>query len=598
MEKIMRSRAMAVCAFLALVAVGVAFPLSARGDPLELVDVLVIEHEGVDNVAGLGGLTFHDSSLWMGYAYSRYSLYANGLPGEIETDMGWVGRVSPADGTVLEEFPIPGSDWPYGPVTGLASDGANLYATLRTSGMFGIAKFVPGQVPETVYPFEGPEPAERTGGLTHDGSLLWQAHYSPGAGHLYAIDPNTRRRMNDLRVEAYPFGLTWDGHYFYVSHHDPAGQTSYLAQYDGSGAKVATLELPPALASTPVGDLAVNGEHLYAHVLGSNTIAHLLLPPPTVTAPPMPPGLVGQSTVVSSALLYDGTHDGQTRSANGFEQLPIVASLRHTMQQSHADVLGKARSYYDAEKVHNTLHCLAYGADHDSPLAAVGHLEVNKTLLVPPSAQLPAGRPIVATGTMSLNGLFQATRYAGGPSGTDAEGLLARVAVEIVRTAPGSDLEIFCGAISLAGLSNEDAAAAGQWLELLVAGDFVGTPVAAAAGECLTVGDDFASMPLEDLEFDFHVPAVVGVPFEVYVSFLGRTEVPTLAEGLGAEVVFGEEPLLTACYEAPMDPDSYGDNFLGEWSWDPGLYVPEPATVVLLAAGAGWAGRRRRRAPR
>ncbi len=580
----MRSRKAGYWPVLAL-AVGLfwAGPLCGQGsEMLDLVNTLTIQHPGIEDVAGLGGLTYSDGSLWMGYAYAGYSLY-DGESGEFGSDVAWVGQVDPANGAILAEYPILGSDWPYAPVTGLAGSGSKMYAAVRSESASGIAEFTPGSATQGFHGFEGPEPAVRATGLAHDGSLLWQAHYSPQVGHLYALNTSTGQRVNDLSLDAYPYGLAWDGRYFYASHHDPYGQYSYIAQYDRSGAKVATLELPSSLVRSPIGDLAVNGQDLYAHVLGTNTIAHLALPA-AVSTPPLPPGLVNQATIVNAALTYDSGVETDTRTAANFEQLPVAATLRRTVVDFEADVLATARSYSDGEKVHNTLHAMAYGGDYTSDLVGTATLVADKSMLIAPTASLPAGTRVNAKGTMTLNGLIQALNVG------DASGTGAFLDVEILRTSPGSELPIFSGAIWLVGTSGN-----GAWANLLVDGDFVGTPIEQALQSALTVEETVATLPLDHLAFEFGVPAVVGQSFEVTISILGAAAVPA-GGNAGMEIALGEAPVLLPNYQPPLDPESYNDNFLGEWSWDPGLYVPEPAALVLLAAGATCLQRRRGRA--
>jgi len=605
MDTAMRRRRPVFAARLALLTAVLAGGLcpAASGQSLSYVDILDVCGP---QVHFLGGLTYSDSSLWIGDAAVEYYYYGTDGEGEwIQPQPAWVHRIGLDDGCILETIPIPGVDWPQIPPTGLASDGSNLYAASRTWDSRGIVEFAPGGAAAGMYDFQGTEPGTRAAGLTHDGSYLWQANYSPAAGHLYAIDTATNQRVNDLQVDPYPFGLAWDGRYFYASHHDRSAGTSYIAQYDRSGARLARLELPEFLSGSPIGDLAVNGLDLYAHVLGTNAIVHMELPPPAVTAPPLPGGVLQQATTATATLAYSGTTYWDHQHAQNPDELPVAASLSHSADGAQQmQLLGKARSHFDEVKIHNTLHALGFGDSYPSEATADADLAVSKQIVVAPQPGLPAGTPVWSRATLTINGLLQACRTETGyeeytenggyePTLPEASGLRAAFAVEITKVTPSGPAELFYGLIALTGRSSEEEIATGEWVDLLVQGDFAA--FATAARGDLVVQPDFATLPLDEVELDFFVPVVIGVPFDVDFVFHGEVRVPALAAGLGAEVAFGEDPLLYPGYLPPLDAPYYTDGFVGDWQWRLEFYVPEPTAALLLVAAAGLIRRRSRR---
>ncbi len=564
---------------------------------LTLANMLVLSGP---NVNGIGGLTYYQDALWTGDI-------TTGAYGEQLT----VHQVSPLDGTVIESNPVLGTEYPISPPTGAAYGPADTgFLTSYAPGTFGIAHLSsgtgPGWTVADVYDFQGPEPLIRAKGLAYDGQYLWQSHYAPDTGHLYAIDPATRQRVNDLRVDPYPEGLTWDGSHFYVSHNDLATGLAYVAKYDRGGMKVATYALPPEFSGMehPLGDLAVDGGNLFGVLRQPlpqvGAIAHMALPA-SPAVPALPPGCLAHDTDVIAGIDYGGKSYLDAADAEGYEQLPVAASLRHTGTGSLVDVMGLARSYYDQDydKVRNRIHAMAFGAYNEEALIGTGILTKAKTFQIDPSAvALPAGTPVDAKGTLTFEGRLQVFRESG-ESPLNADGLAANLVVSVVKKLAGGDQACFGGSVNLLGLDGAGEID-GVWAQALVLGDMRTADALAKAADICNE-DGLAYIDLTGLEVIFRIPVLVGEVFEVDVQFAGRAYVPPDAEGLGAEVCFGETPILGLEYFPELDAFGYDDGYDGGVS----MYmaetpaIPEPACGVVLAAGVvGLLARSRRGARR
>ncbi len=582
----MRSRNVlfyACVAFAAIILSGGSNALAGMSNPqLELVNTLRLTGDDVDHV---GGLAPGSNTLYTGDI----------LWDEHENSITGYHCFSPTYGSVAATGEIPGTyDYAFRP-TGMAGNGGYLYQTVFSSESptTGIVKYTPGDpaVVANVYQFQGTEPDKRTKGLTHDGRFIWQAHYSPGVGHIYAIDPATGDRVNDLLVDPYPYGVAYDGRYFWVSHHDPDARTSYIAKYDRSENRLATYSLPTSMSpNAALGDLAVTSSGLFAHVLGgNNVVAHFTLPEPTGSPPAMKPGVHAVSVGTAAAIAYDGKTVDDSQVAINYGQLPIAASVERQALGSAMDVSGLARSYYDEDGIHNVVNALAYGRDHGSDLQASGVLVVNKSICITPSScGLAAGTNVNATGTMTFDGLLQAMRdeNEGWPSAT---GLAAVFTARVIKTGPGDDVTCFDGSVSLLGREHDN------WVQTVLTGD-ANTAALQEACNGIVITDGLASLELEKVHVGFSVPVVVGQTFHVTIMFSASAFIPAWAEGLGAEVCFGTEGELGEGYFVGGDPEAYDDGYDGtdwyDWNW---YHAPEPSAMIMLLTGGLIALRRRRK---
>ncbi len=276
-------------------------------------------------------------------------------------------------------------------------------------------------------------------------------------------------------------------------------------------------------------------------------------------------GVLANSIRVDSSINYDGTVETGTQTAVNYTQLPVTATVEHESGGTNMRVMGQARSYYDADGIHHVVRAAACGDGHGSDLCGTGTLTDSKTILVTSGdCGYPTGTSIWATGTLTLNGLLKACRHEG-EGFPDATGLAAIFNVRIIRTAPGADVVCFNGTISLLG--NDDV----EWVQVVLAGDLnILVLQQVAAG--LVIADDFAYLELDHVDVGFRIPAVIGQAFDVDTIFYAEAFVPDGAEGLGAEVVFGESGELTA-----------------------NCHTPEPTTIAMLLTGGLITLRRRRK---
>ncbi len=576
-----------VCvAFVVISISGGRVALAAEQTPrLELLDTFTLTG---DDVYGIGGLAPFSGSLYTGDILPPLS--------EGWEDVAGYHRFSPIDGSIAETGWIIGAHNHTFRPAGLAGNGGYLYQAVFSSepGRTGIAKYAPNNpaIVSSLYQLQGTEPEKRTKGLTHDGKFIWQTHYSPDVGRLYAIDPATGDRVNTLFVDPYPFGLAYDGRYFWVAHHNPVSHTCYIAKYDRSEDKLATYLLPESMSpNAALGDLAVTPTGLFAHVLGSNSVAHFTLPVSSDSPPAMGSGVRSVSTTTSASIAYDGKTAVDSQTAVNYGQLPIAASLERQSLGSAMDVAGLARSYYDEDGMHNVVNALAYGQCHGSDLRATGTLTVNKSILVTPySCGLSSGTEIVATGTLTFDGLLQVMRDEG-EGWPNAAGLEAIFTATVIKTGPGPVVTCFNGGVALLGQDNEN------WVRTVLTGNADTTAMREACGG-LEITDGFASLELDDIKVGFSVPAVVGQTFYVKIIFNANAFIPAWAEGLGAEVCFGTEGELGEGYFVGDDPEAYDDDYSGNaWlGWPGGWHdVPEPSTMIMLLTGGVLALRRRKK---
>ena len=279
-----------------------------------------------------------------------------------------------------------------------------------------------------------------------------------------------------------------------------------------------------------------------------------------ICEPPSPaPGVLAVSVKADAGIGYDGTVELSSQTAANYGQLPVTAYVRH-IPGATVLVKGQARSYYDADGLHNTVGAIAYGLDHDSDLSADGTLTISKTILISSSETgLAAGTQVWANGTLRLNGLLRLLRDEG-EGWPDAENLAAIFSALVIKTGSGGEVICFAGSVSLLGDSGE------SWADVVLAGD-ADTLVLQQACDGLVVGDDLAYLFLDHVGVGFSVPAVVGQEFYVDIIFRAEAFVPMWAEGLRADVAFGDQ------------------------------LAPEPSTMVLLLTGLTLLRRRRQESP-
>ncbi|MCK4626357.1 MAG: PEP-CTERM sorting domain-containing protein [Phycisphaerae bacterium] len=578
----MRLRNKFYCVCIAFAVISMSDGRIALADDLELLNTLSLNS---DDVYGIGGLAPGSGALYTGDI----------LPSEIWDNVAGYHRFSPADGSVAETGWIIGTNNQTFSPAGMASNGGYLCQAVFSSDpeKTGIVKYVPGNpaIVSSIYQLQGTEAKKRTKGLTHDGSFIWQAHYSPDVGRLYAIDPATGDRVNTLFVDPYPYGLAYDGRYFWVAHHNPVSHTSYVAKYDRSENQLATYALPASMSpNAALGDLAVTGSGLYAHVLGTNDVAHFALPASEGTPPAMGSGVTAVSVETHAGIYYDGKDATDFQTAANYGQLPIAASVERQSSGSAMDVAGLARAYYDESGVHHVVSSLAYGRDYSSDLEAAGALVINKSILITPaSCGHVAGTAVNATGSLTFDGLLQALRdeNEGWP---DATGLVSRLIAKVTKTGPGGEVVCFDGTISLLGQNSEN------WVRTVLTGS-ADTAALREACNDIVITDGLASLDLDDVEVGFSIPAIVGQTFYVKILLHTKTYIPAWAEGLGAEVAFGIESDMGEGYFVGGDPEAYDDDYSGNaWLGWPGVWfdVPEPSSMIMLLTGGLIALRRRR----
>jgi len=571
---------------------------AAFGDgELTYVDSITVTGTYVDTI---GGLTYHGGALYAGDIYIEavggygFDGYGEPLGG---SDQVIVHEIDPTTGDVEETYWVPDAVAPYQRPTGAAAANVGRGFLTCFSEATGVADI--DALEDEVWTvsqfldYQGTEGELRAKGLAWDGRYVWQAHYSPDDGHLYAIDPTTGDRVNDLAVDPYPRGLTYDGRYFWVGHDNVMGGFTYIAKYDKAGNQLGSYDTPEQAAESSLGDLAWAGGDLFAIERDTNAI-HRMTAPAAGSGPDLPSGVLATSIATRASIDYAGTPRIDTQTAANYDLLPCASSMRRTAMGSEIDVRGKARCYYDeAGEVHHRVHALAYGDAHEQALTGIGRLIVSKQLRIEPTCCLPAGTPVYAKGTLRLTGTFQACRAAEVlPS---ASGAKATLSVNISkRTAGGGALSCFSGQVGLWGV--DDSADPGAlWTRGALVGDLNTPEMIAAAAAGLVRDDTFAYLELCGEEIVFRVPVLIGEAFDVDIVLSAWTYVSEGAEGVGFEACFGETPILYDGFAPTFDPVEYGDGYDGDIAVEMFTAVPEPGCGLLLAAGVLPALRRSRR---
>jgi hypothetical protein len=529
-----------------------------------------------------GGLAFDGSSLWLGNISYPMS------PG-----MGYqtLLRINPATGVVQETDTLSYMPTPTGP-TGLAFSPASGGQMLLTN----LGDYTPN-IQEVARPtdimgtlnLQGAQGALRARGLESDGRFVWEAYYSPTAGHLYAMDPVSGARVNDLVVDPYANGLTTDGRSLLVSH--DLGETggSYVAMYDRSGTVLGRFGLPTALAGKTLGDLAYANGTLYALSAADSTVYRFAIP--QRSSPPLPvAGQLGYKEVTEAQMTNGAQVQSDFDAANDTSALPIGTSFRRSTYS--ADQLSKARVWTDsANKTHRLVHALTYLSMGGSNMSDSASFTMDKTILLTPAMAggLASGTPILAGGTLTLTGQLVLINNFGGSQGS---GTTASINVTIFTPTGSTEKQIFDGGISITGLGAHGDKTAAYSLS----GSLATAGVLSAVEAGFTVGSNMAVLSLNGLVVPYSIPCNVGKQFDVFVTMTANTSVPDYMYGVGAEAVFGESALLAPGYTVPQDIPSYGDfvDTSHVYVVTAPMPIPEPASLLLLS-GALVALRRRRR---
>lgn len=162
--------------------------------------------------------------------------------------------VSSATGNVVRSFPAPEGTQP----NGLAWDGSNLWmSSYMLEG--GIYKLDP--VDGSVLGVYTPPTAQYNGygGLTYDGTYLWQAD-SYGGG-IYKLSPSDCSIISTIpSPDRYPSDLAWDGSYLWVCGY-PSQKIYKISPVDGS--IVAEFNVPEGTGQAQTAGLAYDGEYLW-----------------------------------------------------------------------------------------------------------------------------------------------------------------------------------------------------------------------------------------------------------------------------------------------------------------------------------------------
>ena len=592
----MRGQRILLAAAALAAVVGLGYSLAARGDSLILLNSLTIYAPEVNN---LGGLTYRDGKLWAGDVssvdvtvtgpydpYDPYYPYGPNSP----TDRIVVHEIDPSDGTVLSTHQVTPTDFASDSPGGLGEGGDKFYASIVSSQTTGIAEFGPSFVISRVLTPQGIEPVTRTKGVSFDDRYVWHAHYSPDQGHLYAISPADNKRVNDLAVDPYPYGLSWDGRSFWVAHHtDAGGGGTYLAQYDRAGHKLASYDLPAGVGAD-LADITVVGDTMYALEMGQNVIYQMQIPSSPGVTPLLPPGLTGGAVRTATSITYGKREYSDTPPAVPLAELPTASSLRRAISPQQ-DVLALARAELDGlGQPHHVVHALAYGDGNSDPLEASAQVTITKQIEIEPGESLAAGKSVMAKGQITLTGLLALTRDT--TDLPDAQGLLSMLSVEVRKRGSGGSARVFSGYVGLKGLDAPGpsvvvGSATPSWARLVIGGDLTTPEFRQSADASLYGEDDLVELLLEGVSFDFRVPAQVGESFNIDIIFKAEAGVPRNARALGAEAVFGEDPLLYVGYAPPEDPTSYDDSYLGQSDYWRNDYsaVPEPVGLSLLGLG-------------
>ena len=298
--------------------------------------------------------------------------------------------------------------------------------------------------------------------------------------------------------------------------------------------------------------------------------------------------MVGIGYQAHVGITYNGKNITDDRSASSLTQTPMGSFLRHTESSGsyYMDTISQSIANYDSSgAMHHDIHALAYvnnGGTVCSPASSNASLQIQKSIDITSAmaGMSPSGTLVNAGGQAALTGVMQLMRD---DTPVSAEGLYSKLTLLIELSKSSGTTTIFNGYIELTGTG---LLGDSNWCQIILGGDMDTASIRNIINGASQMDSVFAVIPLSGVTLNFALPVNIDETFGLNVTLTADVYAPAAA-GVGAEIATGNT--------VPVLFDGYVPNQADASAYAQNSTVPEPATMLILAAGGFLMARSRAR---